>query len=212
MKRANNILIVIIIFLTFVIIGLVTLLALTILNMKDKENKVEVKPVSTITNTKVLDMLDDVVSESGDVYYNLLNITNKTDEELFGIIITYLYSNNIYTKTGNMYYFKQSDIIECAKKYMMKDNFDYITKNVNYKYDSNRKTFSSDLIFMNTKPKALTLRSIEIYNKNESEIYVNYELEGTYTNNNSRISEKYNIVIDEKEMKIISTSKINKVK
>lgn len=212
MKRVNNILIVIIVFLTLVIIGLITLLALTILNMKDKEKPIEIKPVSTITNTKVLDMLDNVVSESGDIYYNLLNITNKPDEEIFSTIITYLYSNNIYTKTGNMYYFKQSDIIECAKKYMMKDNFDYITKNVNYKYDSNKKTFSSNLVFMNTKPHALTLRSIEIYNKTGNIINVNYELEGTYINNNTRISEKYDIEIDETNMKIIKVSKKNKVK
>ena len=205
MKRANNILIAIIIFLTIVIIGLVTLLMLTLLNIKEKPYEKE-EPVDITVNSNVMSFLDTTISKSGDSYYNILEANDKIDEDVFYYIIQYLYDNNIYTKSNDEYSFKQSDIIEYAKKYALKDNFDYISINPNFRYDDITKTFITKL--QPISPKAYILKSVDIYEKTETTASVILEIEGSYDETGIRIWEKYNIVVDTKEYKIISINKI----
>lgn len=205
MKRANNILIAIIIFLTIVIIGLVTLLILTLLNIKEKPYEKE-EPVDITVNSNVMSFLDTTISKSGDSYYNILEANDKIDEDVFYYIIQYLYDNNIYTKSNDEYSFKQSDIIEYAKKYALKDNFDYISINPNFRYDDITKTFITKL--QPISPKAYILKSVDIYEKTETTASVILEIEGSYDETGIRIWEKYNIVVDTKEYKIISINKI----
>lgn len=208
MKRANNILVGIIIFLTLIIIGLVILLVLTLINIKD-DSKESINSSDVIINGNIISFLDKTMSVSGDSYYNILNSTGKTDEELFNLIIQYLYLNNMYTKSNDEYIYKQSDIIDIAKKYVMKDNFDYISTNPIFIYDSINKTFKTKLQL--DIPKAYILKSIEIYDKTETNAFVTLEIEGSYVETVTRIWEKYNIVIDIKdEFRIISIDKINK--
>ena len=207
MKRANNLLIVIIVFLTLIIIGLISLLVLTLLNIKEKPYEKE-ESVDKIVNGNVMTFLSTTTSISGDPYYNVLDIADKTDEELFTIIIEYLYANNMYTKINDEYNFKQSDIINIARKYMMKDEFNYITINPNYRYDVNSKTFITKIPTLGLK--AYILKSIEIYEKSETTASVILEIEGSYDINSIRIWDKYNIIVDTKEddYKIIGISKI----
>ena len=206
MKRVNRILISIIVFLTIVIIGLVVLLVLTLTNVKEKPFAKE-ESVDKITNERVIELLSTTTSLSGEDYYNVLEVSNKTDEEIFDTIILYLYANNIYTKENNEYVFKQSDIIKYAKKYMMKENFNYITQNTNFRYDGVNNTFISSMQF-ETNRKAVLLKSIEIYEKSETTAHVIYELEGSYIDDYSRISNKYNITVDTNDYKIINITKI----
>ena len=62
MKRANHILIAIIVFLSLVIVGLVTLLVLTLLNIKEKPFEKE-EPVDTTVNSNVLSFFDTTTSK-----------------------------------------------------------------------------------------------------------------------------------------------------
>ena len=206
MKRVNRILISIIVFLTIVIIGLVVLLVLTLTNVKEKPFAKE-ESVDKITNERVIELLSTTTSLSGEDYYNVLEVSNKTDEEIFDTIILYLYANNIYTKENNEYVFKQSDIIKYAKKYIMKENFNYITQNTNFRYDGVNNTFISSMQFEINR-KAVLLKSIEIYEKSETTAHVIYELEGSYIDDYSRISNKYNITVDTNDYKIINITKI----
>lgn len=207
MKRANNLLIVIIVFLTLIIIGLISLLVLTLLNIKEKPYEKE-ESVDKIVNGNVMTFLSTTTSISGDPYYNVLDAVDKTDEEVFTIAIEYLYANNMYTKVNDEYTFKQSDIINIARKYMMKDEFNYITINPNYRYDVNSKTFITKLPTLGLK--AYILKSMEIYEKTETTASVILEIEGSYDINSVRIWEKYDILVDTKEdnYKITGITKI----
>lgn len=207
MKRANNLLIVIIVFLTLIIIGLISLLVLTLLNIKEKPYEKE-ESVDKIVNGNVMTFLSTTTSISGDPYYNVLDAVDKTDEEVFTIAIEYLYANNMYTKVNDEYTFKQSDIINIARKYMMKDEFNYITINPNYRYDVNSKTFITKIPTLGLK--AYILKSMEIYEKTETTASVILEIEGSYDINSIRIWEKYDILVDTKEdnYKITGISKI----
>ena len=207
MKRANNLLIVIIVFLTLIIIGLISLLVLTLLNIKEKPYEKE-ESVDKIVNGNVMSFLSTTTSISGDPYYNVLDAVDKTDEEVFTIAIEYLYANNMYTKVNDEYTFKQSDIINIARKYMMKDEFNYITINPNYRYDVNSKTFITKLPTLGLK--AYILKSMEIYEKTETTASVILEIEGSYDINSVRIWEKYDILVDTKEdnYKITGITKI----
>ena len=207
MKRVNKFLIAIIVFLTIVIIGLVTLLVLTLLNIKEKPFEKE-EPVDMIINGNVMSFLNNVVSLSGDSYYNILDIENKPDEEIFNLTIKYLYANDMYTKNSDEYIFKQSDINSIAKKYMMKEEFNYITTNPSYRYDINNKAFITKQPILGLK--AYILKSIDIYEKTETTASVIFEVEGSYEVNNLGIREKYNITVQTKEnnYKIISINKI----
>ena len=196
MKRANSLLVIIIVFLTLVIIGLISLLVLTLLNIKEKPYEKE-ESVDKIVNGNVMSFLSTTTSISGDSYYNVLDAVDKTDEEVFTIAIEYLYANNMYTKVNDEYTFKQSDIINIAKKYMLKDEFNYITINPNYRYDENNKTFITKLPTLGLK--AYILKSMEIYEKTETTASVILEIEGSYDINSVRIWEKYDILVDTKE-------------
>ena len=192
MKRANNILIGIIIFLTIIIIGLITLLVLTLLNIKEKPFKKE-EPVDITVNEKVLSFLNSTTSLSGEVYYNILD-NNKTDEEIFNLVILYLYENNLYKLENGEYIFKQSDINNIVKKYMLKNEFNYITLNPNYRYNQVDKTFITKI--QPNGRKAILLKSLDIYEKTETMAYVLYELEGYYIDNSVMISNTYNIAVN----------------
>ncbi len=207
MKRANSLLVIIIVFLTLVIIGLISLLVLTLLNIKEKPYEKE-ESVDKIVNGNVMSFLSTTTSISGDPYYNVLDAVDKTDEEVFTIAIEYLYANNMYTKVNDEYTFKQSDIINIAKKYMLKDEFNYITINPNYRYDENNKTFITKLPTLGLK--AYILKSMEIYEKTETTASVILEIEGSYDINSVRIWEKYDILVDTKEdnYKITGITKI----
>ncbi len=207
MKRANSLLVIIIVFLTLVIIGLISLLVLTLLNIKEKPYEKE-ESVDKIVNGNVMSFLSTTTSISGDPYYNVLDAVDKTDEEVFTIAIEYLYANNMYTKVNDEYTFKQSDIINIAKKYMLKDEFNYITINPNYRYDENNKTFITKLPTLGLK--AYILKSMEIYEKTETTASVILEIEGSYEIKSVRIWEKYDILVDTKEdnYKITGITKI----
>lgn len=209
MKRANNLLVIIIIFLTLIIIGLISLLVLTLLNIKEKPFEKE-ESVDKIVNGNVMSFLNTTTSISGDPYYNILDAVDKSDEDVFYLVIQYLYAHNMYTKSDDEYIFKQSDVIEYAKKYALKDNFNYISINPNFRYDSINKTFISKLQFNVLGPKAYLLKSMEIYEKTETTASVILEIEGSYDEEQVRIWEKYNIVVEtiEDNYRIISISKI----
>ena len=127
------------------------------------------------------------------------------DEDAFYMIMQYLYANNIYTKTNDEYIFRQSDVMEYAKKYALKDNFDYISKNPNFRYDSINKTFISKLQFNILGANATLLKSTDIYEKTETTASVIYEVEV-----NGVMTLKYNVTLDTSsdDYKILSITKI----
>ena len=207
MRRTNTFLVAIIVFLTIVITGLIILLVITLTNIKEKPFEKE-DSVDRIVNGNVLSLLDKAVSISGDPYYNMLESNNKSDEEIFNMVIGYLYANDMYTKREDEYTFKQKDVINIAKKYLMRDNFNYITQNQLFRYDSSNKTFTSKLEFGVLGLRAYLLKSSDIYEKTETSATVIFEIEGSYVDTSERINGKYNIVIDTQNYKIISITKI----
>lgn len=206
MKRVNRFLIVIIIFLTLIIIGLITLLLLTLLNFKEKDTT-NSNYIDTTVNENIISFLNTTTSQSGENYYNILE-SDISDEAVFSLMIQYLYANNIYKKDNDEYIFKQSDIIKYARMYAMKDNFNYISTNTNFRYDPDKKEFISTLQFGVLGEKAYLLKALNINNNNDTASVV-LEIEGSYEFG-TRIYEKYNILIDIEgnEYKIISIDKI----
>lgn len=210
MKRENNILVIVIIFLSIIILGLIVLLGLTLLNIKEKPFEKDTS-VDKLVNDKVLEFLNPVVSVSGEMYYNILDSNDKTDEEIFNMAIKYLYLNNLYTTNNNgEYVFNQLDIANIAKKYMMKDTFTYTTQNPNYIYNDIDKTIVTKLI--NPSRKAIVLKSSDIYEKTETKVYVIYEIKGYYIDDvDHSFNNKYSVIIENinnNDFKILDVSAI----
>lgn len=205
--KNNKFLIVLIAILSMITIVLIILLGITILN-KNKNSYDKEESVDNIINEKILSFLEPATSKSGEPYYNILECVDRDDEEIFALVINYLYGNNLYTKTEDGYIFKQSDIIKYARTYMLKDNFDFITRSSNYKYDSKNKTFTSPIYVEGEK--TTLIKSIEIYEKTETNVSARYEIQASYETSDTIINSKYDILIDisNDEYKIISITKI----
>ncbi len=152
----------------------------------DKDNS---ESEDDITNNGDNDAAKDITKEdieeflsplvSGNPNYNLLlpaDSDEYTDENIFSSIIQYLLANNKYTKSGDNYLFSQSDIKDVAKKYLIKDNFDYITTNNQFKYDTASKTFSSTLQFGVFGFDASVTKSLENYSVDGNKINANYKV------------------------------------
>ena len=209
MKRANNLLLILIIFLSIVIIGLTALLVLSLLNIKEKPYEKETS-VDKIVNEKIIEFLNPVVSVSGNEYYNILDTEGKTDEELFDMAIKYLYLNELYTSNNDEYVFNQLDIVNVAKKYMLKDSFTFIPQNPNYIYNDIDKTIKTKSIIVDKK--AIVLKSSDIYEKTETKVYVMYEVKGYYIDDVDRpFNNKYSLIIENKnnnEFKLLDVAAI----
>lgn len=205
--KDNKFLIGFIVILSMITIVLIILLGITILN-KNKNPYDKEKPVDNIINEKIVSFLEPVTSKSGEPYYNILECVDRDDEEIFALVIDYLYNNNLYTKIDNEYVFKQSDIIKYARMYMLKDNFDFITHSSNYKYDSKNKTFTSSTHAVGEE--TTLIKSMEIYEKTETTASIRYEIKASYETIDTMINSKYNILIDisDDEYKIIGITKI----
>ena len=192
MKKTNGFLVFIIITISILIIGLIVLLGLSLTHDRKKPYDKD-ESTSILVNEGTMNFLDSIVSKNNKPYYNILDLYDKTDEEIFIGLINYLYANNIYTIKDNTYIFKQSDIKKYASMYLMKDEFNYIPINPNIKYESNTFIIKSDYKFLDEE--AILFNSIDIYEKTEDKIYVLYDIDGRYVTSNKSINEKYNITI-----------------
>ena len=149
----------------------------------DDDNVVEVdKPETTITKEDIENFLSPLVS--GMPNYDLLMIINSDngDETIFGKALQYLYFNNKYTKINDDYVFKKSDFKEVARKYLMKDDFDYIPTSIQITYDSSNQTFSSKLQFGLFGSYANVTKELENYSVEGNKIDVNYKVIIAYPN------------------------------
>ena len=123
----------------------------------EKENKDKKESVTeqknNITKEEVNSFLKGMALNSGNVTLFLFNnlddseYLSNTDEHVFFNSISYLVFSNKYVKNGDLYVFNEGDIRDLARIYYMKDNFQYITTDSNFVYDSANKTFSSKLDF-----------------------------------------------------------------
>ena len=100
------------------------------------------------TKQEARTFLNDLVSDS--LARDLL--IAETDETMFINAITYLTFNKKYTKDDNNYIFSQKDINDIAYKYYMRNNFNYISNDKNFVYDSANQTYSSGLNFDLSSP------------------------------------------------------------
>ena len=143
---------------------------------KTKENKEEIKTV--ITKEEAENFLNELVSDS--VSVDLL--ISNTDEEIFLNSIRYLTLKDKYTKNDNYFIFNQNDIIDLARKYYMKDNFDYIHSDNSFEYDSTNKTYRSLLNFglFSPGPSFDKTRIIEKFNYEADVATVTYQVKVTY--------------------------------
>lgn len=189
--KSNKLLVSFIVVLSIIIIVLIILFGIAVLKGREKLYDKE-ESNSKVINESVIEFLNPIISDSTQPYYNLLDAYNLTDEEVFKNIIKYLYVNNIYTKEEDKYIFKQSDIKKYAYIYLMKNDFTYISNNTNFTYNSNNKTFISKMDYDMFDEKKVLNKSIDIYEKTESYIYVRYEIEIYDT---SKINQKYDITI-----------------
>lgn len=145
---------------------------------EDKENEVTEE---TVTKEDIENFLLPLVS--GNPNYNLLLPTNSddyNDEIIFISAIKYLLANNKYSKSNDNYLFKQSDIKDVAKKYLIKDNFDYIPASSQFTYDSSSKTFSSTLQFDIYGFNAVVTKKLANYNVDGNTINANYQVTIAY--------------------------------
>ena len=143
----------------------------------NKENNEEVN--SVITKEEAENFLNELVSDS--VTVDLL--ISNTDEEVFMNSIRYLSLKEKYTKNGNDFIFKQSDIVDLARKYYMKDNFDYIYNNTNFfVYDSTNKTYQSGLNFglFSSSPSFEKTKTIENFSYESGVASLTYNVKVTY--------------------------------
>ena len=143
---------------------------------KTKENKEEIKTV--ITKEEAENFLNELVSDS--VSVDLL--ISNTDEEIFLNSIRYLTLKDKYTKNDNYFIFNQNDIIDLARKYYMKDNFDYIHSDNSFEYDSTNKTYRSLLNFglFSPGPSFDKTRIIENFNYEADVATVTYQVKVTH--------------------------------
>ncbi len=147
----------------------------------DTTNNDDNNTVKDVTKEDIEEFLSPMINESPS--YNLLFPTNSSeynDKNVFQTIISYLLATNKYTKSNDNYVFKQSDIKDVAKKYFMKDNFDYITTNSQYKYDSSSKTFSSTLQFDIFGYDTSVTKEVENFSVDGDKINVNYKVTVAY--------------------------------
>ena len=132
---------------------------------------------TSVTKIEIANFLS--LAINGDPHYDLLLVDeeNNSDEITFSKLIKFLVANNIYTKEDDIYIFNQNDIKEVARKYLIKDNFDYITTNSQFTYDSSSKTFSSTLQFgLFEGYYAFVDKKVEDYSIDGKEINVNYKV------------------------------------
>ena len=123
-----------------IIIGLVIYILndKKIINLSNKNEKSS----SVITLKESKKFLNELVSSS--VSDDLL--ISNSNEDIFINCIKHLVLKKQYIK-NDYYIFKQEDIKDLARKYYMKDNYEYISTDGNFEYDSYAKTYSSGLEF-----------------------------------------------------------------
>ena len=177
---------IIILLLLILILGLVGYIIYDKVNNKDKtleiveEKEEENKPSinNTITKEEAENFLNELVSDS--VSVDLL--ISNTDEEIFLNSIRYLTLKDKYTKNDNYFIFNQNDIIDLARKYYMKDNFDYIYSDNSFEYDSTNKTYRSLLNFglFSPGPSFDKNRIIENFSYEADVATVTYQVKVTY--------------------------------
>lgn len=106
-----------------------------------KQNIDDVKPI--ITKEEAATFLNELVDDS--VSDDLL--ISNSDEEVFINSIKYLVLKEKYTKENDKFIFSLLDIKNLARKYYMKDNFEYINNDSKFVYDSSNQTIYSELNF-----------------------------------------------------------------
>lgn len=109
---------------------------------EEKKNTMDISNIGgVITKEEAEAFLNDLVPTN--VPLDLL--IAETDEDIFFTSIRYLILNKKDTKDGERFVFKNSDIKDLAYKYYMRDNYDFITKDDRFVYDSSNQTYSSAL-------------------------------------------------------------------
>lgn len=139
----------------------------------DVENDETETPITKIEIENFLSL-----SVNGSPYYNLFELINNgnIDDSIFINTIKYLIVNDKYTKSGDTYIFNQSDIKEVARKYLMKDNFDYIPTYEIFVYNSSNQTFSVNFQASIFGSDFTVAKEIQDYIVNGNKINVNYNI------------------------------------
>lgn len=149
--------VVVIVCLSLIVLGLGGYIVYDKLGSKEEVNdKNEVLDITTDEKDKAIadgNIGDVITKEEAEAFLNDLVPTDmpidlliaNTDEEIFTTSIQYLVLNKKDTKDGDFFVFKNSDIKDLAYKYYMRDNYDYITKDDRFVYDSSSQTYKSEL-------------------------------------------------------------------
>ena len=174
---------------------------------KEESNKV----VDLITKEEAKAFLDGLVN----VTINDDLLIGSTDEEIFANAIKYLFINNKYTKEGNIWTFKQSDIIDAARKYYGRDNFNYVTNDTNFTYDSEKKTFSSSLefgLFDSLGPSFTKSREVTDFDAKEGVATLTYVVTYEYDKTDDRTIGMNNPEIRKYSIELIKVSNELRIK
>lgn len=147
-------------------------------NEKTDNKKDIIKGGEELTEEEARTFLNDLVSDS--LARDLL--IAETDETIFINAITYLTFNKKYTKDGNNYIFSQKDISDIAYKYYMRNNFNYISNDKNFVYDSANQTYSSGLNFdlSSPGPSYVKTRTMSDFNFADGVASVTYTVKIVY--------------------------------
>ena len=174
---------------------------------KEESNKV----VDLITKEEAKAFLDGLVNET--VSDDLL--VGSTDEEIFANAIKYLFINNKFTKEENIWIFKQSDINDAARKYYNRENFSYVTDDVNFSYDSEKKTFSSALefgLFDDLGPSFTKTREITEFDAKEDVAALTYVVTLEYDKTDDRTINMTNPLVRTYSIELIKVNNELRIK
>ena len=146
----------------------------------------------TITKSEV----EEFLNKYGDYLYILQN--NEYDEgQIFYYTISYLAQNNMYTKTGDIFHFKESDIKDLVRILYMRDTIKYGTEGLAANYDKENKTVSMsiyiDLLNEDPGPEKTVTKSIKDFKYNDGIAELTYN-----------ITNKFNEVVHDQNNQVIS--------
>ena len=170
---------------------------------ENEESNVEV----SISKEEVEAFLDDLVP---DKYVENLLIS-ETDKEIFNNALRYLVLKEKYTKDGDQFVFLQTDIQDLAYKYYMRDNFDYITDDSNFVYNSSNQTFTSGLYFELFGMSFLTDKTKEITDFSYSDNVATLSYRITCTFDSKMVDPNYSEKIDNYNIKLVNENGVLRI-
>ena len=151
-------------------------------NVDDKD----VTPNNQVDYTIKKEETEEFLNKYGDYLY-VLNNDEYDDSQIFYNIISYLVHNNLYTKTDDVFTFKEAHIRDLLRILYIKDNINYGSEGLVANYDEENKTISISihigLLNEEPSPERTITKTIKDFNFENGVAEVTYNIKNTYKEN-----------------------------